>query len=74
MRKMMLVGLLLIACASGYAQTWEEWTQQQQTKIKRLVEQIAANKVYLDYVKKGIRIVSGGLHTIRYIKSGDFKP
>lgn len=69
----MLVGLLLIACASGYAQTWEEWTQQEQTKIKRLVEQIAANQVYLDYVKKGIRIVTGGLHTIRDIKSGHFK-
>lgn len=55
------------------AQTLEEWTQQQQTKIKRLLEQIAANKVYIEYAKKGYKIVSGGLHSIRDIKNGDFK-
>jgi hypothetical protein len=54
------------------AQTVEEWTQQQQTAIKRLVEQIIANKVLIGHVQNGIKIVSGGLHAIRDIKDGDF--
>ncbi len=65
--------VLITCCLSVSAQTWEEWTQQKQTRIKRLLEQIAANKVYIEYAKKGYNIVSGGLHTIRDIKNGDFR-
>jgi hypothetical protein len=73
--KLKIIFCLLLSgcCVSASTQTLEEWTQQKQTKIKRLLEQIAANKVYLDYTKKGYKIVSGGLHTIRDIKKGDLK-
>ncbi|NCU05734.1 MAG: hypothetical protein GXC73_17325 [Chitinophagaceae bacterium] len=65
--------VLVIFCLSASTQTPEEWTQQKQTRIKRLLEQIIANKVYLEYVKKGYKIVSTGLHSIRDIKNGEFK-
>lgn len=42
------------------------------TALKRLREQIAANKVYIEYAQKGYRIITVGLHTIRDIKNGDF--
>jgi hypothetical protein len=71
--KIMIICLLLLF--GGHclrAQTIEEWTQQKETAIKRLLEQIIANSVYLDYVTKGYGIVKDGLHTIRAIRSGDF--
>jgi hypothetical protein len=37
------------------------------------VEQIAANKVYIEYARKGYEIVTDGIHTIRDIKNGEFK-
>lgn len=37
------------------------------------MEQIAANQVYIEYAKKGYRIATDGLHTIRDIKNGDFR-
>jgi hypothetical protein len=64
--------LSIISCQFSSAQTWEEWFQQKQTAIKRLEEQIVANKVYIEYAKKGYKIVSSGLNTIRDIKQGDF--
>ncbi len=73
MRKMLLLLSLFVISVNANAQTWEEWTQQKRTKIKRLMEQIAANQVYIEYAKKGYNIVSGGLHTIRDIKNGDFR-
>lgn len=66
-----LVGLLSVSLLAT-AQTWEEWMQQKKTRIKRLLEQIAANKVYIEYARKGYKIVTDGLHTIRDIKDGDF--
>lgn len=64
--------LLVFASSACHAQTWEEWTQQKKTKIKRLVEQIAAFKVYISYAKQGYTIANKGLTTIRTIKQGDF--
>lgn len=57
---------------SIYAQTSEEWTQQKKTQIKYLLQQIAANKVYIDYLEKGYSIARSGLQTIQNIKKGDF--
>jgi len=69
-----LLCLLLIAhCQFAKAQTIEEWTQQKQTAIKRLVEQIIANKVFLESLKTGYKVVSGGLNVISEIKEGDLK-
>ncbi|MEO7982569.1 MAG: hypothetical protein ABI688_00680 [Bacteroidota bacterium] len=37
-----------------------------------MLEQIAANKVYIDYLEKGYKIAHFGLQTIQDIKKGDF--
>lgn len=70
--KLLLVILLVSKSLFSYCQTFEEWTQQKKTQIKYLVQQIAANKVYIEYVQKGYLIVNKGLATIRNIKNGDF--
>lgn len=72
MRKIILMLCIVGICLYSSAQTWEEWTEQKRTALKRLREQIAANKVYIEYAQKGYRIVTDGLHTIRDIKNGDF--
>lgn len=73
MKKLVLLIALFSASNFSSAQNWEEWTRQKKTKIKRLLEQIAANKVYIEYAQKGYKIVADGLHTIRDIKNGDFR-
>ena len=55
-----------------FAQTLEEWTQQKQTQIKYLLNQVAANKVYIEYLQKGYSIANKGLSTIGQIKNGEF--
>jgi hypothetical protein len=57
---------------SCYSQTLAEWTKQKKTQIKYLLQQIAANKVYLDYIEKGYGIAKDGLNTIQNFKKGDF--
>lgn len=69
--KLFIVIALLISNAM-YAQSWQEWTQQKKTQIKYLLQQIAANKVYLEFAQKGYTIANKGLNTIRNIKDGDF--
>ena len=54
------------------AQTLAEWTQQKKTQIQYLLDQIAANKVCIDYLEKGYEIARTGLNTIQNIKKGDF--
>jgi len=54
------------------AQTLAEWTQQKETQIKYLLDQIAANKISIDYLEKGYEIARTGLNTIQNIKKGDF--
>ncbi len=73
MKRLIILILSLAFVSTSQAQTWEEWTRQKKTKIKRLLEQIAANKVYIEYAQKGYKIVTDGLHTIRDIKDGDFR-
>lgn len=59
--------------ATAYGQQFNEWFNQKKTQIQYLVKQIAELQVYLGYVKKGYKIVSGGLNTINDIKNGEFK-
>jgi hypothetical protein len=70
--KALFVILLLGKTFFSFGQTLEEWTQQKKTQIKYLLEQIAANKVYIDYLEKGYQIAHAGLQTIQDIKKGDF--
>lgn len=57
--------------SSVTAQTFDEWTNQQSTQKKYLLQQIAALQVYFGYAKKGYTIVTSGVNTIRNIKNGD---
>lgn len=58
-------------CAQhGHAQTFDEWFRQKKTQKKYLLQQIAALKVYLDYLKKGYKIVDKGLTIVGDIKQG----
>ena len=64
--KTTLIILLVLVDSFSFGQ------DQKQKQFKRLMEQIAANKVYIEYLEKGYNIARDGLHTIRDIKRGDF--
>ena len=72
MKKIAITVLMVVLCASAHSQTLAEWTQQKKTQIEYLLDQIAANKVFIDYVEKGYAIANLGLSTIHSIKSGEF--
>ncbi|OJW01347.1 MAG: hypothetical protein BGO52_07655 [Sphingobacteriales bacterium 44-61] len=63
---------MLFLSLTSQAQTAAEWTSQKKTQIKYLLQQIAANKVYIEYIEKGYGIARKGLNTIQKIKQGDF--
>ncbi len=60
MKTVMIAGLLLMS-VSGYSQG---------SQIKLYIQQIAANKVYIEYLQKGYSIAKKGLTTIGNIKNG----
>lgn len=64
--------VLIISCTCSQAQTFNEWFKQKKTQQKYLVQQIAALKVYLGNLKKGVDIAHKGLNTISNIKDGNF--
>src|SRR3954469_9657721 len=51
-----------------FAQTTSEWMQQKKTQKKYLLQQIAALKVYGNYLAKGYAITHDGLKTIGGLK------
>jgi hypothetical protein len=55
-----------VACS----QIAQEWLDQKNTQLKYLAQQIAANKVYIEYLQKGYKIAKEGLATIGSIKDG----
>ena len=70
--KKILTLILLFLTLFSQAQTAAEWTSQKKTQIRYLLQQIAANKVYIEYIEKGYGIARKGLNTIQKIKKGDF--
>lgn len=68
----LLLCAVLITSVSLKAQTWSEWFKQKKTKLKYIAQQIAAFKVYEDYLRQGYRIVDDGWSVINDIKHGDF--
>jgi hypothetical protein len=72
MKKMLVVGVLMIWTQSLFAQTFAEWFKQKKTQIKYLTQQIAALQVYAGYLGKGYHIAQQGLTTIGEIKKGEF--
>ena len=55
------------------AQTFQEWFRQKSTQRKYLIQQIAALKVYLGYLKDGYDIAKKGLNIVGDIKDRNFK-
>jgi hypothetical protein len=74
MKKLLIIFsiALTFSCTHASAQTFNEWFQQKKTQKKYLVDQIAALKVYLGNLKKGVDIVYRGLNTVSNIKNGNF--
>ena len=64
--------VLLLFAIPASAQTWGEWFNQKSTQRKYLLQQIAALKVYTEFLRKGYTVVKDGTGLIRDIKSGDF--
>lgn len=64
--------ILFVTISSGKAQTWNEIFKQKQTQQKYLLEQLAALKLYADYLGKGYEIVHTGLQTVKDISNGEF--
>jgi len=74
MKKLFVIITILISYFAGQAQSpnANEWLRQKKTQRKYLIQQIAALKVYLEYLKKGYDIAQKGLTTIGDIKAGTF--
>ena len=71
--KRMIISIWLLAVSHQLlAQNSDEWFNQKKTQIKYLLQQIAANEVYIEYLQKGYKIAESGLNTINDIKHGDF--
>lgn len=63
---MVRIGILLLSfCLLGQA-------VHAQAKLQPLIKRIALLQVYLGYVKKGYRVVQGGLRFIGDVKKGEF--
>jgi hypothetical protein len=70
--KIYILILSLVFSILTNAQTLAEWTEQKKTQIQYLLDQIAANKVSIDYLEKGYELAKTGLNTIQNIKKGAF--
>src|SRR5688572_28443269 len=74
MKKSFIIIILLSGQVTSLAQSpnWNEWFRQKKTQRKYLIQQIAALKVYLGYLKEGYDIAKKGLNIIGDIKDGNF--
>lgn len=73
MRKVIMIGMLIIHASMLHAQTFEEWFKQKETQIKYLVEQIGALKAYGEVINKGYDIAHNGLTNVFNSKEGDYR-
>lgn len=62
MKRVMMMSLLISVSVFSQAQN----------QIRLYIQQIAANKVYIEYLQQGYKIVKNGLNTIGNIKDGHF--
>ena len=72
MNKLIVLLILITSCQHVGAQKWDEWFKQKKTQKKYLIQQIAALKVYLEYLKEGYDIAKKGLTIVGDIKEGKF--
>lgn len=61
-----------MASLSAQAQTWDEIFRQKKTQKKYLLQQLAALKLYADYLKKGYNIANTGINSIKGFTNGEF--
>ena len=71
MKKIRVLVMLLFSVATPNGQILGGIFNQNATQIQYLLQQIAALKVYTDYLQKGYGIAKQGLNTISSIKKGD---
>lgn len=71
-RTLLALSLLLTLSSAANAQNFSEWFRQKKTQKKYLIQQIAANQVYLEYLNKGYQIAKDGLGVIGSFKRGEF--
>lgn len=72
MKLMATIACIILTTNIGHAQKWDEWFKQKKTQKKYLIQQIAALKVYLEYLKDGYDIAKKGLTIVGDIKEGKF--
>jgi hypothetical protein len=72
MNRTILACVLALMFQDADAQTFKEWFRQKKTQKEYLIQQIAALKVYLKYLKEGYDVCKKGLNTIGDIKQGKF--
>lgn len=72
MRIAIMITVAVFISAKASAQNWAEWFKQKKTQKKYLVEQIAALKIYTEYLQQGYQIAKGGLTLIGDLKEGEF--
>jgi hypothetical protein len=72
MKKILITITLLSSVHFLQAQTFSEWFRQKKTQIKYLIQQIAADEVFLNELKKGYSIAQNGLSFIGDMKKGEF--
>jgi hypothetical protein len=72
MKKLLIGSIVILYTQCAIAQTWGEWFQQKKTQKQYLLQQIAALKVYTNYLSEGYSIAQNGLVVIQDIKKGDF--
>jgi hypothetical protein len=73
MKKWLLICVAVMVVSSVNAQIFDEWFRQKKTQRKYLLQQIAALKVYGDFLKKGWKISQNGLNLIQDFTGGEFK-
>jgi hypothetical protein len=73
MRRVTMIGMLVISTITVNAQTFDEWFKQKETQIKYLVEQIVALKAYGEVINKGYVIAHNGLNNVFDSKEGDYR-
>lgn len=74
MKTILIVVLFVGGCLDAEAQVpkGKEIFKQKKTQREYLIKQIAALKIYFQYLKKGYEIAGKGLNTVGDIKNGSF--
>ena len=72
MKRMTTIAFIILSINIGFSQTWKEWFNQKKTQKEYLIKQIAALKVYGNYLKEGYDIAQKGLSMVSDIKGRNF--